>query len=141
VLLWADVLSVSFSMVLSDTYSVHGSVLCTPVCIVCRVMPLVREYKLFTLSAKLVALLYSFNVVAVSHLFKICEALAMIVDTEDYNTYTAQYFDVKDSDDVEQLMKLHAVCTKEFQNDSTYRGGIRPLMDALNKVKRQASRK
>ena len=109
--------------------------------VVYRVMPLVREHRLFLLTAKLVVAIHEQDRVGLSHLFKCCEAMALVADTEDYNTYTTEYFDIKDSDDVGPLMKLHALCTKEFQSDSAHRSALRPLMDALGKVKRQASRK
>lgn len=106
-----------------------------------RVMPLVREHKIFILTVKLVVLLHGFNTIATSYLFKCCEALAMIVDTEDFKTYPQQYYDLQDADDVSQMMKLLTICTQEFQGEAAYRSAVRPLTDTLNKVKRQAARK
>lgn len=106
-----------------------------------RVLPYMREQEMFMMAIKLTVMFYDFNVVALSHIFKCCEMLSLIADTEDYSTYQKEYVNVSNSEDVGHVLKLQALCNKEFQTESAHRSALRPLMDAMSRIKRQASRK
>ena len=108
---------------------------CSIFCIyvLCRVMPFLREKGVFMSGVRALVRYTSYD--------RCCEALSLLVDTEDYSSYTTQYISPKDRNDVAELVKLQAFVSANFQTESKHRDAMRPLLDAIAKVKRQSNRK
>ena len=117
-----------------------------------RIMPFFRDAGIFGLGVHMVNVLYSkigddisseVGDTLMKHIFKGCVALSLLVETEDFSSYPSDYIDMssKENIDVRNLLKLGELCGKEFNRDHSKRGLIRPLMDFINRTKRQAGRK
>mmetsp|Transcript_4239 Transcript_4239/g.6950 ORF Transcript_4239/g.6950 Transcript_4239/m.6950 type:complete len:315 (+) Transcript_4239:78-1022(+) len=103
-----------------------------------RVMPIMRERQLLLLAVR--ALRLYGNKLLVAHRLKAAEALAAVVETEDYSTYSAQYADPNSSADVEVLVAFKEEVLAELAKEMSQRKVVRPLMDAIDKIKRLAAR-
>ena len=97
-------------------------------------MPFIRERGVFVTAARVIVMYHESGKVASNVLYKCCVALSMLVDTDDFVTYTTEYVT---SSDLDCCTKLHALCMKEYQGDSASRAAMRPLLDCINKLKRQ----
>ena len=106
-----------------------------------RILPFLREKHIFPLTMQFVNLMVKVNGVSPSHLYACCESLSLIAESEDFGTHLSEYCDVRDFDEVAQAMELVTVCKEHFQSEPAHRTTLRPLMDALSKIRRQASRK
>ena len=63
------------------------------------------------------------------------ETLSLLVDTDDFGTYRSHYYD---NEDVETLLSLKENCLNELFTDFENRKVVRPLIDCIEKAKRQA---
>lgn len=120
-----------------------------------RLMPELRDRKVFSLAAKVALLLHEASDESSSaagasaaaylkpHVLGALEALALLCDTEDFATYTRQHVDMvsADCEDVQNLLRLQTIVQKDFQGDAGTRAKLRPLLDTIGRVKRQAGRK
>ena len=124
-----------------------------------RIMPIIREKKIFMLSIQLLQKVYS-------HLDDIqillcCHSISMLTDTDDFDTYRNQY--VSDVTDAEVLCNFKDTCmmcilsnstnsnttssntsgtnsssntTNNSVNNSINKKSVRPLIDCIDKAKR-----
>ena len=60
-----------------------------------RIMPLIREKRVFILSCQLLLKLSKANLLT-AHKLKAAHALALLTETEDFSTHTAQYYSADD---------------------------------------------
>ena len=97
-----------------------------------RVMPTIRERGLFMLSINLIERVHT-GVLAI-HILKALGALSLMTGTEDFSTYTNQYIKY---DNVATLIEFKAQCLVPLQTDFENRKTIRPLVDCIDKAKRQ----
>jgi hypothetical protein len=95
-------------------------------------MPLIREKKVFILSCQLLLKLSKTNLLT-AHKLKAAHALAMLTETEDFSTHTAQYYSADDCSVVliELRDGLLNDLMKDFSNRSissgdTYVGASEP---------------
>ena len=83
------------------------------------------------------------------HVLKGCEALALLVETDDFGAHTAQYIHVGSSsggagagagaDEVARLARLQRLVERDFQRDAAQRALLWPLCDVIAHAKRQAA--
>lgn len=118
-----------------------------------RVMPFFRDAGIFNLSVRMLVSLYEkatggdlssgIEDALIQQIFKGCVALSLLVETEDFTSYPSDYLELssRENADVRNLFRLGEICTSEFNRDHSKRGAIRPLMDFINRTKRQAGRK
>lgn len=97
-----------------------------------RVMPTIRERGIFMLSVNLIERVHT-GVLGV-HILKALSSLALMAGTEDFITYTNQYIR---QENVVTLVDFKASCLVSFQSDFENRKIIRPLVDCIDKAKRQ----
>ena len=88
------------------------------------------------LSVNLIQQVY--NGVLGVHILKALSSLALMAGSEDFRTYTNQY--ILD-ENVATLTDFKASCLASFQSDFEERKVIRPLVDCIDKAKRQNRRK
>lgn len=107
-----------------------------------RVMPQIRERKIFILGVK--ALCHYCRVsrsagaqaFLTAHRLKACQALALLAETEDFCTYKEQYYN---NSEVDAMLELRDGCLAELSKDFEARKTLRPLMDCIDKAKRVRS--
>ena len=97
-----------------------------------RVMPTIRERGIFMMSVNLIERIHS-GVQSI-HIVKAHSALALMTDTEDFITYTTQYIKIEN---IATLIDFKAACIVPLQTDIESRKAIRPLVDCIDKAKRQ----
>jgi len=101
-----------------------------------RLMPYLRERKIFTTAVRV---LNTFGKSMVkTHQLIAVESLAFIVDTEDFATNPRDYIM---AEDLELLLEFKETILQELMQDMEKRKVIRPLVDAIDKAKRQLSKK
>ncbi len=73
------------------------------------------------------------------HRLKAAEALALLADTEYFTTYRAEFIDTASgsSADVDTLLEFKEAFLADLMADFENRRAIRPLVDCIDKVKRQ----
>lgn len=101
-----------------------------------RLMPYLRERKIFTTAVRVLSI-FGAKMVK-SHRLIAVESLAFIVDTEDFATNPRQYIA---AEDLELLLEFKETVLLELMQDTEKRKVIRPLVDAIDKAKRQLSKK
>ncbi len=95
-------------------------------------MPYIRERKIFV---KAVQVLTSFGPLMVKAQRQIAaEALALIADSEDFSTNTRQHYDASD---LPLMLECKEKVLSELMQDLDKRKLVRPLVDAIDKAKRQ----
>ena len=112
-----------------------------------RIMPIVREKKIFILSIKLLQKVYSH--LDDIHILSCCHSISMLTDTDDFDTYRNQY--VSDVTDAELLCNFKDTCMMCILSNSNTNGSsannsnvnssinkksVRPLIDCIDKAKR-----
>ena len=70
-----------------------------------------------------------------AHMLVAIESLSLMVDTDDFTTYTAQY--VTNSSDAEILLAFKAKCVQPLSTDMDKRRLMRSLVDVIDKSKRK----
>lgn len=100
-------------------------------------MPLVRQKRTFMLGCEFLSK-FGHNLTKAINV-KIAESLALLADTEDFQTYREEYIDLN-STDPDILIDLSSLLD-EFLSDFETKRRIRPLIDAINKTKRLTKRK
>jgi hypothetical protein len=95
-------------------------------------MPLIRERRIFVQAVKLLNLL-GHNVLK-AHRLIACQALSLLVDTEDFITHKESYYT---NDDVDALVALKETIVQDLMSDFDNRKLVRPLADCIDKAKRQ----
>ena len=98
-----------------------------------RVMPLVRERRVFIQGLRVLAKVD--GMVLPSHIFKAVTAMAFLCESEDFITYPEQY--VSSAADVAFLSDFRAKTMAPFLADFDRKKALRPLIDAIDKAKRQ----
>lgn len=83
-----------------------------------RIMPLIREKKVFILSCQLLLKLSKANLLT-AHKLKAAQALALLTETEDFSTHTAQYYSADDCSAV--LVELREGLLSELMKDFSNR--------------------
>lgn len=101
-----------------------------------RVMPTVRERGIFIMCIQLIEKIDS-GVLDV-HILKGLSALSLMTDTEDFNTYTNQYIK---PENVVTLVNFKTSRIAPFQSDLRNNNSIRPLINSIDKAKRQSKMK
>jgi len=101
-----------------------------------RLMPYIRERKVFTTAARVLNV-FGKQLVK-SHRLIAVESLALIVDSEDFATNPRQYIGPEDLD---IMLELKENVLQELMQDMEKRKVVRPLVDAIDKAKRQLARK
>ena len=96
-----------------------------------RIMPLMRERRVFMQAVKLLNLL-GHNVLK-AHRLIACQALSLIVDTEDFITHKDSYYS---NDDVDSMIELKENIVQDLMSDFDNRKLVRPLSDCIDKAKR-----
>lgn len=107
-----------------------------------RIMPLVRERRLFMLGVHVLTHLCSIKgekQLQKSHRLKAAEALALLCQTEDFGTYRAQHY--SNGVDVEKMSELKDLGLADLMTNFDDKKVIRPLVDAIEKAKRLARSK
>lgn len=99
-------------------------------------MPIVREKGIFML---LIRVLNQFctpieNSIPKIHRLKAAETLALLVETEDFSTHRSSYYVASD---VDAMVELKECCLKDLLTDMDTRRTIRPLVDCIERAKRQ----
>ena len=126
-----------------------------------RIMPIIREKKIFILSIKLLQKVYSH--LDDIHILSCCHSISMLTDTDDFDTYRNQY--VSDVTDAELLCNFKDTCmmcilsnanttnsntttsgnsntnsmsssSNSNVNSSINKKSVRPLIDCIDKAKR-----
>lgn len=97
-----------------------------------RIMPTIRERGIFMLSINLIERVHA-GILGI-HTLKALGALSLMVGTEDFSTYTSQHIK---SDNVATLVEFKTSCLAPFQTDFENRKVIRPLIDCIDRAKRQ----
>ena len=72
------------------------------------------------------------------HILKALSSLALMTASEDFRTYTDQYILYEN---VATLTDFKATCLASFQSDFEQKKLVRPLVDCIDKAKRQNRRK
>lgn len=103
-------------------------------------MPVVRESRIFMLGIRFLVKYGNLRQLLGCHLLKGCEAISLLIDTEDFGTHPDAYYSVIEGDD-EIIMEFQATCLSKFQNDMEFRKAIRPATDFTSRIKRGLSRK
>eukprot|EP01038_Epipyxis_sp_PR26KG_P007382 gene7382-10056_t len=99
-----------------------------------RFMPLIRERGILMLAVRVLCCCSS-NLLRV-HRLKSAEALAMLIDSEDFVTYKTQY--IRGVHDVEKLVEMKMSClTDLISSDYETKKLLRPLVDCIDRSKRQ----
>jgi len=98
-----------------------------------RIMPLIRERRVFILSCQLLSKFSKANLLT-AHKLKAAQALALLTETEDFSTHTGQYYS---ADDTTVLIELREGLLSELMRDFTNRKLIRPLVDSIDRAKRK----
>lgn len=101
-----------------------------------RVMPTIRGRGVFMLSVNLIDKVH--NGVLGIHILKALSSLALMTASEDFRTYTDQYILYEN---VATLTDFKATCLASFQSDFEQKKLVRPLVDCIDKAKRQNRRK
>jgi hypothetical protein len=70
-----------------------------------------------------------------AHVLVSVETLSLLADTEDFQTHRQQY--IRSVDDVTLLLSLRASCLVPLQSEMDKRKLVRPLIDAIDRAKRQ----
>lgn len=96
-------------------------------------MPIVRERRIFVLAARVLTV-YEAQLIP-KHKFLAAEALAFLVDTEDFQTHRDSY--IQGADDLNALLYLKETILQPLMADMDKRKVIRPLIDSIDKAKRQ----
>jgi len=99
-------------------------------------MPIIREKQIFL---KGISVLNFFHHhILKPHRLIACEALALLVKTEDFQTYTNQYYDIRNQYDVEKLLYFREEILNDLigHNELENKKLVRPLIDLIDKVKR-----
>lgn len=107
-----------------------------------RIMPLVRERRLFMLGVHVLTHLCSIKgekQLQKPHRLKAAEALALLCQTEDFGTYRAQHY--SNGVDVEKMSELKDLGLADLMTNFDDKKVIRPLVDAIEKAKRLARSK
>lgn len=99
-------------------------------------MPLFRERQIFPKAVK-VLVQFGHNILR-THRFVAAQSLALLVDTEDFITHRANYYTHAD---LEKLIELKETILVDLMSDFDNRKTIRPLVDCIDKAKRQARSK
>mmetsp|Transcript_29467 Transcript_29467/g.40491 ORF Transcript_29467/g.40491 Transcript_29467/m.40491 type:complete len:324 (+) Transcript_29467:23-994(+) len=105
-----------------------------------RVMPIVRERGIFML---LIRVLNQFcNPIEGSilklHRLKAADTLSLLVETEDFNTHRSSYYNQSGlGGDIDAMVELKECCLKDLLTDMDSRKMIRPLVDCIDRAKRQ----
>ena len=97
-----------------------------------RVMPTIRERGMFMSSILLIKSVQS-GVLAI-HIMKAISGLSLMTETEDFITYTPQYIK---SENIATLIDFKTEVLVPLQTDFENRKIIRPLVDCIDKAKRQ----
>lgn len=96
-------------------------------------MPLIRERGIFLLAVRVLDSIRSG--VLSSHLLTAYETLSLLVETEDFSTYKAEY--IPTAEDGRLLMGFKARCLDQYKTDMEKRKLVRPLMDIIDRTARQ----
>ena len=96
-------------------------------------MPLVRERKVFVQGLRVLAKVD--GRVLPSHIFHAATAMALLCESEDFSTYPDQY--VTSAADLAFLSDFRAKTLAPFLTDFEQKKALRPLIDAIDKAKRQ----
>lgn len=94
-------------------------------------MPLIREKGIFMLAIQVLCNCHV-DLLKV-HKLKATEMLAMMVDTEDFNTYRSEYYSATDLD---KLLDFKENVLSGLMADFETRKSLRPLADCIDKAKR-----
>lgn len=98
-----------------------------------RLMPIIRENRLF------IKIVQNLNEFAADMIPKqkllIATALALLVDTEDFIIHRDQYITCRE--DVEDLVRCKEQVLTSLMTDLEKKRVIRPLVDSIDKAKRQ----
>jgi hypothetical protein len=97
-----------------------------------RVMPTIRERGIFMMCINLIENIES-GVLDV-HILKALSALSLMTETEDFTTFTNQYIK---PEDVITLVNFKTDRIAPFQTDIRNNNTIRPLINSIDKAKRQ----
>lgn len=95
-------------------------------------MPIIRERKLFMLAVTLLNTIQ--DGVLSSHRIVAYETLSLLVGTEDFDTFRAEY--IGSTADVELLIAFKVSCLDEFKRDPEKRRFVRPLCDCIDRAMR-----
>eukprot|EP01031_Cornospumella_fuschlensis_P027230 gene27230-32897_t len=98
-----------------------------------RVMPVVREQKIFMLAVK--ALCQYGGQIQTAHRFVAAQALALLAETEDFATHRDAYYG-EHAGDVDRMVQLKESMLSELAGDFERRKAIRPLLDCIDRAKR-----
>jgi hypothetical protein len=97
-----------------------------------RVMPTIRERGIFMMCINLIENIER-GVLDV-HILKALSALSLMTETEDFTTFTNQYIK---PEDVITLVNFKTDRIAPFQTDIRNNNTIRPLINSIDKAKRQ----
>lgn len=96
-------------------------------------MPILRESRVFI---NMIQNLNEFaSEIIPKHKLLIAASLAYLVDTEDFITHRDQYITCRD--DVDELVRCKEQVLQGLMTDLEKKKIVRPLMDAIDKAKRQ----
>lgn len=102
-----------------------------------RIMPAIRDRRIF-MTAVQVLLMFG-TAILTAHRLKACEALSLLVQTEDYVTLPTQYYDTINAKEINCLLDFREQIIPPLMVDFESKKAIRPLADAIDKIKRQLS--
>lgn len=102
-------------------------------------MPYFREARIFILAVEFLVKYGNAKSLLSCHLAKGCEALSLVIETEDFGTHPDAYYSLENGDG-EMIMQFQATCLSKFQNDMDLRKKIRPATDFTSRIKRGMSR-
>ena len=89
-----------------------------------RVMPLIREKRVFLLSCQLLVKLSRANLLT-AHKLKAAQALSLLTETEDFNAHTGQYYM---ADDIALLIDLRDGLLSELMRDFSNRYALMKML-------------
>ena len=103
-----------------------------------RVMPLMRERGVFMLGVKVISKIHSCLIS--SHTLIAVGAMSMMTETEDFSTYHSSYVNGS-NEDIDTLVAFKTDVISNLSSDFENRKVVRPLVDSIDKAKRQARTK
>lgn len=101
-------------------------------------MPAIRESGLLLTAIQFLLRIHPYLLdqgVDINVLFTTLEALSLLVDTEDFETYKKEY--IKDEADAVILIRFKEIVLQPYLSDMAKKKLIRSLIDCIDRAKRQ----